>query len=226
MIDMREDAILTKLRETGVVSILRGIPAKNMAATVDALYRGGVQLVEVTFNTPEAADIIQCLAKSHADKLIVGAGTVLDSETARIAILAGAQFVLSPSFSADVLEMCARYSVLAVPGVMTPTEAVAAWSAGARVVKIFPAGVLGPQYIKQLLGPLDQLEVMAVGGVNEDNFAGFLQAGASSAGIGGELVSKAAVAAGDYEQIYEKAKSFTEIFKQIKGGVKGESSSF
>jgi 2-dehydro-3-deoxyphosphogluconate aldolase/(4S)-4-hydroxy-2-oxoglutarate aldolase len=213
---MSEYEVLKAIQETGVVAIARGTTIEQMNRIVDALYRGGVRIIEVAFNTPNASEIIRNLTKLYSDKMIIGAGTVLDAPTARTAILSGAQFVLSPSLHSDVIQMSNKYNVLAVPGVFTPTEAVTAWELGARVIKVFPAGILGPNYIKQLLGPLDQLKIMVVGGIDEENFGHFIQAGAIGAGIGSNLVDRKLADAGDYDEIYRRAKHFIEIFQKYK----------
>lgn len=212
---MPEYRVLEELRRTGIVAIVRGAAPEQMSRIADALYQGGVRLMEVTFNTPCAAESIQQLTKAYADKMIIGAGTVLDAPTARTAILSGAQFVLSPSLHVDVIRMCHKYNVLAVPGVFTPTEAVAAWELGVWVIKVFPAGVLGAAYIKQLMGPLDQLNIMVVGGIKAGNLPDFLRAKAMSAGIGSELVNQRLVDEGNYEEIYQRAKSFVGIVQDV-----------
>lgn len=219
---MSKYEVLEAIHKNGVVAIVRGIDPKQMNSIADVLYRGGVRIIEVTFNTPSALESIQNLAKLYSNKMIIGAGTVLDAPTARTAILSGAQFILSPSLHTDVIQMCNKYDILAVPGVLTPTEAITAWELGAEIVKIFPAGVVGPSYIRQLLGPLNQLKIMVVGGVNEENFGSFIQAGAIGAGIGNDLVNCKLVDAEEYDEIYQRAKHFTEIFKKFKQTEKGE----
>jgi 2-dehydro-3-deoxyphosphogluconate aldolase/(4S)-4-hydroxy-2-oxoglutarate aldolase len=214
---MNDYEVLDTIAKSGVVAIVRGTTLEQMDKIADALYRGGVRMIEVTFNTPGAAEIIKSLTKSYSDKMIIGAGTVLDAETARTAILSGAQFVLSPSLHGDVIQMCNKYNVLAVPGVFTPTEAITAWELGARVVKVFPAGPVGPSYVKQLLGPLDQLKIIVVGGINEENFGSFIQAGAIGAGIGSDLVNRKLADEGDYDEIYRRAKHFRKIFGELRG---------
>lgn len=212
---MNEYEVLDAISKNGVVAIVRGTTQEQMSTIVDALYRGGIRIIEVTFNTPNASEIIQNLTKCYADKMIIGAGTVLDAETARIAILSGAQFILSPSLNDEVIKMCNRYNILAVPGVFTPTEAVRAWELGAKIVKVFPAGIVGASYIKQLLGPLNQLRIIVVGGINEANFPSYIKAGAIGAGIGGELVNRKLADSEEYEEIYRRAQNFMEIFKKV-----------
>lgn len=219
---MKDFEVLQKIKENGVVSIIRGTKPDQIKKTVQALYEGGIRIIEVTYNTPGAPEIIKELTEEFADRMIIGAGTVLDPESARSAILSGAQFILSPSLNKDVIQMCQRYSVLTVPGVMTPTEAVQAWQAGAHIVKVFPAVNLGPTFIKQLLGPLNQIEIMVVGGMNADNFAEYLKNGACSVGIGSDLVNAKEVDDEKYDEIEEKAKCYVNIFQEYKtnGGVK------
>ena len=219
---MKDLEVLQKIKENGVVSIIRGTKLKQTKKTVQALYEGGIRLVEVTYNTPGASEIIKELTDEFKDRMIIGAGTVLDSESARTAILSGAQFILSPSLNTDVIQMCKRYSVLAIPGVMTPTEAVQAWQSGAHIVKVFPAVDLGAAFIKHILGPLNQLEIMAVGGINANNFIEYLKNGACSAGIGSDLVDVKEVDAEKYDEIEGKAKCFVKVFQeyQMNGGVR------
>lgn len=206
---MREAAIKT-INETKIVSILRGIQTENAVDVVEALYAGGIRVVEVTFDTDGAAEIIRKIKSLFADKMLIGAGTVLDSETARTAILSGADFILSPALRTDVIKMCNRYNKLAIPGVLTPTEIVAALEAGASYVKLFPARTFGATYIKDVKSPLKQVSVMAVGGVNLSNICDFIKNGASSVGIGSELYNAKADYGDDFSIITKTAKLFLE----------------
>lgn len=207
---MRPDEQMKIIRETGIVAIVRGTGIDSLFKIAEALREGGVRVIEVTLNTPGAIEMIGELEKEFGAEMLIGAGTVLDPETARAVILAGAKFVLGPTLNLDVSKLCKRYNTVYVPGVLTPTEIVSAWEAGAQVVKVFPAGSLGPRYIKELRGPLPQVEMMPVGGVTVDNAAEFIKAGASALGIGGELVDRAAVEAGRFELLTEKAHRFIE----------------
>lgn len=200
--------IVNTLLTARITAIVRGIAEEKLRCTADALYEGGVRTIEVTFDTPGAAEMIRLLKKEYADKMLVGAGTVLDTETCRTAILAGADFVLAPTLNTDVIRMCNRYGRAAVPGVLTPTEILTALEAGADIVKVFPAGTLGPAYIKDIKGPLKQATIMVVGGVSLENCADFFRAGAACAGIGSNLVSKALIEADDYAAIAERARAF------------------
>lgn len=209
--------IYQSIADNAVVSIIRGVGEEYIGDTVRALYQGGIRLTEITFNTPGAAKMIEWVKSEFGGEMVVGAGTVLDAETARSAILAGADFVLSPSLDIKMIEMCCRYSKIAVPGVLTPTEAVTAWQAGARIVKLFPARTFGPGYIRDIRAPLDQIEIMAVGGIGAANAADYLKAGAMSVGIGSELVNKKTVLAGEYDKITQAA---ADILKNISSAMK------
>ena len=202
------------IRETGIVAIVRGTEIDSLMKVAESLHAGGVRSIEVTLNTPGAIDMISKLVQEFGDEMLVGAGTVLDPETARAVILSGAKFVLGPTLSLEVSKLCKRYNTLYVPGVFTPTEILAAWEMGSQVVKIFPAGSVGPRYIKELCGPLPQIDMMPVGGVNLDNAAEFIKAGAVALGVGGELVDKKAVELGHYEVLTEKARRFIEAVQE------------
>lgn len=205
--------ILEQIYHSGVVSIIRGIPEKLINQAVAALEIGGVTAVEITMDTPGALRMIEQVKATFGDKICVGSGTVLDPETARTVILSGADFVLSPTLSTKVIEVCHRYSKLAIPGVFTPTEILTAWEFGARLVKVFPARTLGPEYLKDIKGPLSQVELMPVGGVGLENAAEFIRCGAHSLGIGGQLVNASRVQQGQFEDITKRA---AELVKQVK----------
>lgn len=212
---MKDIEVLNGIKEQGICAIVRGTSADSLCKIAEALLKGGVKTIEVTFNTPGAAAMIEELVRKYSKEMLIGAGTVLDQDTTRIAILSGASFVLSPTLDIDSIKTCNRYSVLAVPGISTPTEALKAWENGARIVKVFPAGVFGPKYIKQLKGPLSQIEMIAVGAVSIDNYADFIKAGACAAGIGGELVNKKLVEEGKFDEITKRAAAFVNAFKEI-----------
>lgn len=158
-----------------LVAIVRGIEEKDVDKVVEALYQAGIRAVEIAMNTSGALRMIEAVKDKFGEKMLIGAGTVLDPESARNSIQAGADFILSPTLSLPVIEMCNRYSKLAVPGVLTPTEILTAWEAGAQLVKIFPARAFGPKYIRDIKGPLPQVEMMAVGGVSLENARDFLR---------------------------------------------------
>ncbi|MUV37060.1 2-dehydro-3-deoxy-phosphogluconate aldolase [Lentibacillus sp. JNUCC-1] len=204
------DSVINQIKKEKIVSIIRGNSADELEATVESLYKGGIRIVEITMNTPGAIEGIENISKSFPD-LIVGAGTVLDPETARNAILAGADFLLAPTLNIDTLKLATRYNVLCVPGVLTPTEALTAHEHGARMIKVFPVRALGPSYISDIKAPLNQLEIMAVGGVSLSNAREFLKAGCCSLGIGSSLVDNQSVYDKDFINIEEKAKRFVEL---------------
>ncbi|MFD1600804.1 bifunctional 4-hydroxy-2-oxoglutarate aldolase/2-dehydro-3-deoxy-phosphogluconate aldolase [Halobellus rarus] len=200
---------LDRLLETGIVGILRGVPAEETTDVAGALADGGVDVIEVTADTDGALDTISRLSSAFdRSDLLVGAGTVLDSETASAALRAGAEFVVTPSFDAGVVRTCNRYGAVVAPGVMTPTEAVDAYEAGADVLKVFPASTLGPGHIASLKGPLEHLPLLPTGGVSLDNVEAFVEAGADGVGVGSSLVDSEAVATGDYDILTERAEAF------------------
>jgi len=201
-----------RIVETGVVAVLRGVEADQLIGIADALRAGGVTAIEVTADTPNVADLIADVAGSFSEgETVIGTGTVLDSETARATLLAGAEFVVSPSLHPDVIETCNRYGAVCMPGVMTPTEAIRAYEAGADCVKVFPAGTLGPGHIGSMQGPLGQIPMMATGGVSPENAGEFIDAGAVAVGAGGALVDYDAAERGDYDVITETAREFCEV---------------
>jgi 2-dehydro-3-deoxyphosphogluconate aldolase / (4S)-4-hydroxy-2-oxoglutarate aldolase len=207
---MRPDEQMQIIRDSGIVAIVRGTSIESLFKIAQSLKKGGVQAIEVTLNTPGAIEMISQLEKEFGDEMLIGAGTVLDPETARAVILAGAKFVLGPTLNLEVSKLCKRYNTVYVPGVLTPTEIITAWEAGAQVVKVFPAGSVGPRYLKELRGPLPQVEVMPVGGVTLDNASEFIKAGAAALGIGSELVDRKAVETGQFDLLTEKACRFIE----------------
>jgi len=202
---------LSRIVDSGVVAVLRGVPADQLIEIAAALHDGGVSAIEVTADTPDVADLIAEVTGSFDDEVVVGTGTVLDSETARTTLLAGAEFVVSPSLHEDVIETCNRYGAVSAPGVMTPTEAVRGYEAGADFVKVFPAKTVGPDHIGAMKGPLGQIPMMPTGGVDPDNAADYIDAGAFAVGAGGALVDYDAAARGEYETITETAREFTQI---------------
>ncbi|MFB9824926.1 bifunctional 4-hydroxy-2-oxoglutarate aldolase/2-dehydro-3-deoxy-phosphogluconate aldolase [Halobaculum roseum] len=206
----------TTMRESGVVAVLRGAEPETVVDTAEALVAGGVTALEVTADTAGATDMIATLSAELGDDALVGAGTVLDSETARAAVAAGAEFVVSPSFDEGVVETCNRYGVLCAPGVMTPTEAVEASEAGAEMVKVFPAKTVGPDHVAAMKGPLGQLEIMPTGGVSADNAGEYIEAGAVCVGAGSALVDRDLVDAGDFDAITERAERFRAVIEDAR----------
>src|SRR5581483_1743015 len=198
---MSRETDLQRVLDCGVVAVVRAPDPAGLVEVVRALADGGVTVAEVTFTVPGAADVIREARRQLGDRVLLGAGTVLDPETARVALLAGAEFVVAPAVSLDVIRLCRRYDKLVMPGAFTPTEILAAWEAGADIVKVFPADVMGPAFFKALRGPLPQIRLMPTGGVDLTTAAAFLQAGACCLGVGGQLVDPRAVREGNFDRI-------------------------
>jgi len=212
-----KERLMQALKETGVVAVIRADKAEDLVDVGRALRQGGVKFIEITFTVPGALSVIEkATAALKADDVYIGAGTVLDAETARAAILAGASYIVSPAFRPDVISVCRRYTVPVMPGAMTPTEVLNAWEAGADVVKIFPAGVGGAQFFKDLKGPFPHIEIMPTGAVNRDTAPKFIKAGACAVGVGGELVGKPLIAAKDFAAITKNAADFLAIVQEAK----------
>jgi 2-dehydro-3-deoxyphosphogluconate aldolase/(4S)-4-hydroxy-2-oxoglutarate aldolase len=198
--------------------VIRLADASRLKAVAEALLDGGVRALEVTMTVPRAVPLIETLAASAPDDVLVGAGTVLDAGTARQVILAGARFVVSPVFKPEVVELCHRNDVPAMPGCFTPTEILAAWEAGADVVKVFPATALGPGFFKDVLAPLPQVRLMPTGGVTRDNAGDWIRAGACAIGVGSALVDRCAVDEGRVDQIRDNARHFVDAVRQARSG--------
>ena len=198
--------VVQALEANGVVAVIRMKEPDKLRAVADALAEGGVRALEVTMTVPRAIEMIAALAPTLPAGFVLGAGTVLDAETARLAILAGAQFVVGPVFRPEVIALCHRYDVAAMPGCFTPTEILAAWEAGADVVKVFPATALGPGFFKDVRGPLPQVKLMPTGGVTLDNAGEWIKAGAVAVGVGTALLDSKAIAAGSYDVIAANAR--------------------
>jgi 2-dehydro-3-deoxyphosphogluconate aldolase/(4S)-4-hydroxy-2-oxoglutarate aldolase len=198
--------VVQAIEANGVVAVIRMKEPEKLRAVVDALADGGVRALEVTMTVPRAIEMIAQLAPTLPEGFLLGAGTVLDPETARLAILAGARFVVGPVFRPDVISMCHRYDVAAMPGCFTPTEILSAWEAGADVVKVFPATALGPGFFKDVRGPLPQVKLMPTGGVTLDNAGEWIRAGAVAVGVGTALLDAKAIASGAYDVITANAK--------------------
>jgi len=201
---MRKDEVLGQLRSAGALGIIRVQTAEDLLRIATALREGGLSCLEITMTTPGALRAIEESRKKLPD-VLMGAGTVLDAVTAREAILAGAQFLVTPTVKPDVIEVAHRYGVPVIPGAMTPTEILTCWEAGADMVKVFPASVLGPAYIKAIRGPLPQIPLAPTGGITAENAGDFIRAGAALVCAGGWLVDKKALAEGRYEVLTEKA---------------------
>ncbi|MCH2126086.1 MAG: bifunctional 4-hydroxy-2-oxoglutarate aldolase/2-dehydro-3-deoxy-phosphogluconate aldolase [Pirellulaceae bacterium] len=207
---------LQRVLNSGIVAVIRAKSGELLADVAEALLAGGVEVMEVTFTVPNAVSILEQVADRIGDRILLGAGTVLDTETARIAILAGAEFLVSPATNAQVIEMARRYDKLMLPGAFTPTEVITAWQAGADIVKVFPADIGGPAHLKALRGPLPQVRVLPTGGVNLETAADFLRAGACALGVGGALVESKAVETGNLSRIEDLAKQYVSIVRETR----------
>ena len=213
---------LDLIRETGIVAIMRAASSEQLIAAADAIKQGGVCAIEVTMTTPGALNVIAEATRKYGQDVLFGAGTVLDTETARAAILAGAGFVVAPTLSLPVIELCNRYGIPVMPGCYTPTEMLTAWEAGADMVKLFPADVGGPALIKALLAPLPQLQIVPVGGVDLNTAADFIKNGAVALGVGSSLINQklldaATSGACDMTELTRRAAAFIAEVKKGRG---------
>jgi len=202
-----------RILETGIVAIIRGIEADVCNEVVTALAAGGVKTIEITANTPGAIEMIRQVS-DEVDDIIIGAGTVLDSETARAVQLAGAEFVVTPAVNTDVIETCNRYGTPIATGVLTPTEAVKATEAGADFCKLFPASTVGPGHVSAINGPLPQVPVIPTGGISLDNATAFFEAGAVALGVGSAIVDKEAIDASEFDVLTETASEFVALAEE------------
>jgi 2-dehydro-3-deoxyphosphogluconate aldolase / (4S)-4-hydroxy-2-oxoglutarate aldolase len=210
---MTKREVLARIRELGVVPVVRAESADEAAQAIDAIRAGGIDVLEITMTVPGAVGLIEQLGRRYPEA-VVGAGTVLDPETARACILAGARFVVSPALNLETIACCHRYGVAVAPGTLTPTEVVAAWQAGADMVKVFPCGAVGgASYIKALKAPLPQIELVPTGGVNLKTAGDFIKAGASALGVGADLVDTKALREGYAGVVTERARQFVEIVR-------------
>jgi len=215
---MEKRDIFNRMMSEGLIPVIRVSSAQEAVDVADAIKEGGVTLIEITMSVPGAIDTIKELTRKYKDEIIMGAGTILDPETARAALLAGAQFIVTPTLNLDVIQLAHRYSAVVVPGAMTPTEILTAWNAGADMVKVFPAAQLGgPEYLKAIRGPLPQILLVPTGGVNLQNAGAFIKAGAAALGAGGELVDKKAVKEKKFNIITENTRAFLKAIKEARG---------
>jgi 2-dehydro-3-deoxyphosphogluconate aldolase / (4S)-4-hydroxy-2-oxoglutarate aldolase len=213
---MSRERTLARILESGIVAVVRSETSAPLVEVAKALTQGGVTAIEVTFTVPGALDVIRQVSQELGDSIVLGAGTVLDPETARAAILAGAEYVVAPTLNHDVIHLCRRYDKIVIPGALTPTEILSAWESGADVVKVFPADSGGPAYVKALRGPLPYIRLMPTGGVDLSTAESFLKAGACCLGVGSALVAPKAVSAGDFALICDLAAQFTAIVRRCR----------
>ncbi|HJV44885.1 MAG TPA: bifunctional 4-hydroxy-2-oxoglutarate aldolase/2-dehydro-3-deoxy-phosphogluconate aldolase [Bacillota bacterium] len=208
--------LLNRLVENGVIAVIRRVPLESAIQVAQSLIEGGVNALEITVDHPSAYEAIQRVSTQFGDRAIIGAGTVLDSESAKLAIQSGAEFVFSPSLHPDVIRTALRYGKIAVPGVMTPTEMIQALELGADLVKLFPASGLGVKFIKDIRGPFPHVPIIPTGGVNLENVASFIEAGVAAVGIGGNLVNLQAINKGDFASITATAKQYVQSIKEAR----------
>jgi 2-dehydro-3-deoxyphosphogluconate aldolase/(4S)-4-hydroxy-2-oxoglutarate aldolase len=218
---MKKETVLSFIRDIGIVPVVRTNSAESAVKSIEAIYRGGIRAAEITMTVPGAIKALEKVADQFGDKIVLGAGTVLDPETARACMLAGAEFFVTPALRTSTIEMARRYSKVICPGALTPTEVLTAWEAGADIVKVFPCGnVGGAKYIKALKGPFPQIELIPTGGVNLETAGDFLKAGASAVAVGGELVDAKTIAEGKYEVFEERAKQYLDVIARARAEMK------
>ena len=213
---MSKETQLRQVLECGLVAVVRSQDSAQLVEVVRALADGGVTVVEITMSVPNALDVLKQVRQALQDRVLLGAGTVLDTETARAVLLAGAEYIVSPTLNLEVIRLCRRYDKLVMPGAFTPTEILTAWEAGADIVKVFPAEVVGPAFFKALRGPLPQIRVMPTGGVDLTTAAAFLQAGACCLGVGSQLVEPDAIVQRNFGRIRDLAKKYVAMVKQAR----------
>src|SRR5436190_15342507 len=214
---MSKESHLRHILDVGLVAVVRAPDSARLVEVCRALADGGVTVVEITMTVPDALDVVRAVRRALGDRLLLGAGTILDAETARAALLAGAEYLVAPTVNLDVIRLCRRYGKLVMPGAFTPTEILTAWEAGADIIKVFPAEVVGPAFFKALRGPLPQVRLMPTGGVDLSTAAAFLKAGACCLGVGGQLVEPKAVAAGNFDRLRDLARQYVQIVKKTRG---------
>lgn len=213
---MTKDDLVREIEASGVIAIVRFDRSEDLVQVARAVRAGGVRAIEFTMTTPNALDIIEQSAREFGQDVLLGAGTVLDPETARAAILAGAQFIVAPTLNPQVIETCRRYSKAVIPGAFTPTEILTAWECGADFVKVFPAEFGGPEYLKAVRAPLPQVKLIPVGGVTLENTGAFIKAGASAVAVGGNLVKKSAIAAKRFDELTELARLYVQAVAGVR----------
>lgn len=206
------------IKETKLIAILRNADPNNILPIVKTLYKAGVRAIEVTMNSPKALESIELISNEMKGKVVVGAGTVLDAESARLAILSGATFILSPTVNKDTIRMSKKYGAVSIPGALTPTEILEAYEYGGDIIKVFPTTTMGPEYIKDLQGPLPHIPLLPTGGVDLNNVEDFIKAGAVGVGLGSALVNtKVEITDGYYDDLEKTALSFYNKVNSEKG---------
>src|SRR6266852_7001567 len=213
---MSKEDQLRHVLDCGIVAVVRSPDSQQLVEVTRALADGGVTVAEITMTVPNALDVVRQVRHALGDRVLLGAGTILDAETGRAALLAGAEYLVAPTLNLDVIRLCRRYDKLVMPGAFTPTEILAAWEAGADVVKVFPAEVVGPAFFKAVRGPLPQVRLMPTGGVDLNTAADFLKAGACCLGVGSQLVEPKAVAERNFDRIRDLARQYVNIVTEFR----------
>jgi len=214
---MGKDDHIRIIEQGGVIAIVRFDRSEELIRVARAVQAGGVRVIEFTLTTPNALQIIEQSVREFGNDVLLGAGTVLDAETARAAILAGAEFIVAPTLNPAVIEVCRRYSKVVIPGAFTPTEILTAWECGADFVKVFPAEFGGAAYFKAVRAPLPQVKLIPVGGVSLETAGDFIKAGASAVAVGGNLVKKSAIAAKRFDELTDLARGFVDAVHRARG---------
>ncbi len=213
---MRRDEVVLQLEKSGIIAVIRLSDVRKLQGIIDALSAGGVKALEITMTTPGALDLLKKLSGEVGNDFILGVGTVLDAETARQAILAGAKFVVSPVLKSEIIQMSHRYDIAALPGAFTPTEILNAWEQGADLVKVFPATALGPHFFKDIHGPLPQVKLTPTGGVCLENAGDFIRAGAHCLGVGTALLDKELIRMSDWDGLAQKADAYVSAVRNAR----------
>jgi len=213
---MSKESQLQWVLDVGIVAVVRAPDSQQLVEVARALADGGVSVVEITMSVPDALDVLRQVRQALGERILLGAGTVLDPETARAVLLAGAEYIVTPTLNLGVIRLCQRYDKLVLPGAFTPTEILTAWEAGADIVKVFPADVVGPAFFKAIRGPLPHIRLMPTGGVDLTTAADFLKAGACCLGIGSQLVEPKAVADRNFDRIRDLARQYVAIVQKTR----------
>lgn len=214
------DQVIQQIEQEKIIAIVRGVGPEQCMKVADALYAGGIRLMEITYNQKDpasfqaTADAISAITKAYEGRMLVGAGTVTTTELVELTAKAGGKFIISPDTNPDVIRRTRELDMVSMPGALTPTEIMTAHRAGADYVKLFPAGDLGPNYVKAVRAPISHVKMTAVGGINEKNMADFLKAGVCGFGIGGNLANKAWIEAGEFDKITETARAMVAVVKE------------
>ncbi|MBN2910832.1 bifunctional 4-hydroxy-2-oxoglutarate aldolase/2-dehydro-3-deoxy-phosphogluconate aldolase [Polycladomyces sp. WAk] len=208
---------IEKIKENGIIAIIRGHRPEDIVSIVGALHEGGVRTVEITMDTPGIGDVIERVLAEFGREMLIGAGTVLDPESARLALMAGARFIFSPSLNVETIRMAKRYGAISIPGVLTPTEILTAYEQGADAVKVFPISVLGPEYLKAVRDPLPHIPIIPTGGITLHNIGAYFQNGVIAVGLGGALVPKTTRVDSVYlQELKRRAAQFVDSVRQVR----------